>query len=126
MRYFGRAGLQARLREHCRLARDFAAWIEREAEWELVAPVQFSVVCFRARPDRALSGEELDALNERILNHVNSTGQAFLSHTRLNGRFTLRLAIGNMRTGEEHVARVRELLSQALKENVKDLPRISP
>jgi aromatic-L-amino-acid decarboxylase len=126
MRYFGRAGLRARLREHCRLARDFAAWIKREAEWELVAPVQFSVVCFRARPDRALSDEELDALNERILNHVNSTGQAFLSHTRLNGRFTLRLAIGNMRTGEEHVARVRELLSQALAQSVEDLPRISP
>jgi aromatic-L-amino-acid decarboxylase len=67
--------------------------------------VPFSVVCFRARP-RGLSGNaaELDAFNAQLLDAVNGTGEVFLSHTRLNGRFTLRLAVGHLRTTEAHVA----------------------
>ena len=121
LRYFGREGLAARIREHCRLARDFAAWVEGSADWELLAPIPFSVVCFRARP--AAEGENdgerakrLDALNERLMNAVNATGEAFLSHTKLNGLFTLRLAVGNIRTTEHHVRRAWELLNEKLAE----------
>ena len=115
LRYFGHQGLAARIREHCRLARTFAQWIEQTPGWELLAPVPFSTVCFRACP--ALEDEStearaarLDALNERVMNAVNSTGEAFLSHTKLKDAFTLRLSVGNIRTTEQHVRRVWELL----------------
>jgi aromatic-L-amino-acid decarboxylase len=119
LRYFGHDGLASRIREHCRLARLFASWVEQSSDWELLAPVPFSLVCFRACP--SLEGEtnearaaRLDALNERIMNNVNSNGAAYLSHTRLNDLFTLRLAIGNIRTTEEHVARAWKLLNEEL------------
>jgi aromatic-L-amino-acid decarboxylase len=75
--------------------------------------VPFSVVCFRARP-RAMhaSAEELDAFNQRLLDAVNGTGEAFLSHTRVGGRLVLRLAIGHLRTRERHVARAWALLRE--------------
>jgi len=119
LRYFGHAGLAARIREHCRLARLFASWVEASADWELLTPVPFSLVCFRACPPVAGEPDEarrarLDALNETIMNRVNSTGATYLSHTRLNDVLTLRLAIGNIRTNEEHVRRVWELLNEQL------------
>src|SRR5437764_12138089 len=98
IRYFGHEGLAARIREHCRLAREFAAWVEESNDWETLAPAPFSVVCFRARP--RVEGEadderssRLDALNERMMNAVNATREAVLSHTQLGGVVTLRLAI---------------------------------
>jgi aromatic-L-amino-acid decarboxylase len=121
LRYFGQEGLASRIREHCRLARNFAAWVEESSEWELLAPVPFSVVCFRA--SRGIEGEtddereaRLEALNERLMEAVNATGELFLSHTKLNGAFTLRLAIGNIRTEESHVRRAWALLNEKLSE----------
>ncbi len=119
IRYFGHEGLAARIREHCRLAKFFAALIEKSAEWELLAPVPFALVCFRARPPVEAETEEirakkLDALNEAIMHGVNATGQAFLSHTKLNDKLTLRLSIGNIRTSERHVRRIWELLNEQL------------
>jgi aromatic-L-amino-acid/L-tryptophan decarboxylase len=105
MRCHGRSGLQALIREHVRLARLFAAWVEAAPGWEVCAPYPFSVVCFR----RSGTDEE----NEAVLERVNSTGDAYLSHTRLDGRFVLRLAVGNMRTTEADVARAWELLQEA-------------
>jgi len=123
LRYFGHDGLAARIREHCRLARLFASWVAESPDWELLAPVPLSVVCFRARA--AKDGEtdderatRLDALNERLLHAANSTGSIFISHTRLNNQFTLRLAVGNIRTTEEHVRRAWELLNDTLKTNL--------
>jgi aromatic-L-amino-acid/L-tryptophan decarboxylase len=102
LRYYGRDGLQELIREHVRLAQLFAGWIEETPGWELAARHDFSVVCFR----RDGSNEENQALLERI----NASGEAFLSGTRLNGRFVLRLAVGNARTTEADIARVWELL----------------
>jgi aromatic-L-amino-acid decarboxylase len=105
LRCYGREGLQAVIREHLRLARLFASWVEAEPGWEVVAPVPFSVVCFR----REGSDEENEALMER----VNATGEVYLSHTRLDDRFVIRLAVGNARTTEADVARAWELLRSA-------------
>ena len=122
LRYFGHEGLAARIREHCRLARLFADWVEESEEWELLAPVPFSVVCFRAskgfegEPD-AERAARLEALNERLMEAVNATGELFLSHTKLNGVFTLRLAVGNIRTEESHVRRAWALLNEKLSEH---------
>jgi aromatic-L-amino-acid decarboxylase len=111
IRYFGREGLEARLREHCRLARLFASWVEESENFEMMAPVPFALVCFRACPKGA---EDLDPLNEQIMNEINSGGKAYLSHTRLNGKFTLRLSVGSIRVEERHLLKVWELLVEHL------------
>jgi len=120
IRYFGTAGLAARIREHCRLAQMFASWVEESADWELMAPVPFALVCFRAHPRVHAEPEEdeaksLDALNEVVMHGVNATGKALLSHTKLNDQLTLRLSIGNIRTTEKHVRQVWELLNEQLR-----------
>ena len=120
IRYFGHEGLAARIREHCRLARLFASWIEESTDWELMAPVPLGLVCFRACPKREGESESererrLDTLNEAIMHGVNATGKALLSHTKLNDQLTLRLSIGNIRTTEQHVRQVWQLLNEQLR-----------
>ena len=123
LRHFGAEGLRAVLRTHVDLAKKFAAWVDASADFERLAPVPFSVVCFRARPQGLpLSDDELDAFNERLMASVNATGEVFLSHSRINGALALRLAIGNLRTAEPHVARAWELLRQ----HSAELSRVSP
>ena len=95
LRCYGRSGLQERIREAIRLAALFEEWVRAEPGWEVVAPRPFSLVCFR----REGSDEE----NEAIMTRVNESGEAFLSHTKLDGRYVLRLAIGSARTTEEDV-----------------------
>jgi aromatic-L-amino-acid decarboxylase len=118
LRYFGHEGLAARIREHCRLARLFASWVEASDDWELLAPVPFSLVCFRAVTSqregetKAARNTHLDTLNEAIMHNLNASGAAFLSHTRLNNALSLRLAIGNIRTTESHIAHVWQLLNE--------------
>jgi aromatic-L-amino-acid decarboxylase len=107
MRHFGAEGLRGHLAEHMRLARAFAGWVDASDRFERVAPVPFSVVCFRLR------GEATDEDHQRILDTINASGEIFLSHTKLEGRFVLRLAIGNLHTTERHVARAWELLNSA-------------
>jgi aromatic-L-amino-acid/L-tryptophan decarboxylase len=102
LRCYGREGLQSRIREAVRLAELFEGWVREEPGWEVVAPRPFSVVCFR----REGSDEE----NADLLERVNASGEAFLSHTALDGRYVLRLAIGNARTTEADVARAWEVL----------------
>jgi aromatic-L-amino-acid/L-tryptophan decarboxylase len=121
IRYFGHEGLAARIREHCRLAQMFASWVEASPDWELMAPLPFALVCFRARSSVAGEAEDararrLDILNEAIMHGVNATGKAFLSHTKLNDKLTLRLSIGNIRTTEKHLQQVWELLNDQLRE----------
>ena len=82
-------------------------------DWELLAPVPFSTVCFRWNPAGGTSEEDLDARNAAIMDAVNGSGESFLSHTRLDNRFTIRLSIGNLRTEERHVVRAWALLRAA-------------
>jgi len=105
LRCYGRTGLQSRIREAIRLAELFDGWVRDEPGWELCAPRNFSVVCFRRRA----SDEE----NEAIVDSVNASGEAFLSHTRLKGRYVIRLAVGNERTTQEDVWRAWEALREA-------------
>jgi aromatic-L-amino-acid decarboxylase len=117
IRYFGHEGLAARIREHCRLAKLFASWVEADPNWELMAPLPLALVCFRACPKIETSdgpARDLEALNETIMHGVNATGKALLSHTKLNDKLTLRLSIGNIRTTEKHVRQVWELLNEQL------------
>jgi aromatic-L-amino-acid decarboxylase len=120
IRYFGSEGLAARIREHCRLARLLASWVEESNDWELSAPVPFALVCFRAVPETpGENGDKrttrLDEINEAIMHAVNASGGAFLSHTKLNNELVLRLSIGNIRTNETHVRAVWNLLNEELR-----------
>lgn len=101
-RYYGREGIVAMLRESLRLAQVVKDLVESDPDFEVSAPVPFSLVCFRHRGD--------DALNRRLLDEINSTGKAFLSHTVLNGHFVLRFAIGNFQTTESDVREVWNLI----------------
>jgi aromatic-L-amino-acid decarboxylase len=106
LRCYGRSGLQERIREHVRLAELFESWVAAEPGWELCAPRNFSLVCFRR--------EGTDEENERLLERVNASGEIFISQTRLDGRYVLRLAIGNARTTEDDVRLAWELLTSRL------------
>jgi aromatic-L-amino-acid decarboxylase len=86
-----------------------AGWIDASRDWELLAPVDFALVCFRASPEGAA---DLDDLNEKLMNAVNASGKAYLSHTKLNGKFTLRLSIGSLRVEERHIEKVWRQLGE--------------
>jgi aromatic-L-amino-acid decarboxylase len=102
LRCYGRDGLRRMIREHVRLAERFEGWVREAPGWELCAPRHFSLVCFRR--------EGSDADNEAILERVNASGEIFISHTRLDGRYVLRLAIGSERTSEEDVRRAWDVI----------------
>lgn len=114
MRYFGQEGLAARIREHIRLGQLIAQWIDESPHFERLAPAPFSTVCFRAHPQGIDDEPQLDALNERIMNRINTSGHFFLSHTKLHGKFTIRIAIGNLRTTEQEVRDLWEELQAEL------------
>lgn len=105
IRHYGIEGLQAVVREHLRLARAFASWVESDPDFELAAPVTVNLVCFRH-----VGGDETNA---SILETLNRSGDLLMTHTKLDGRYTLRMSIGQTRTEERHVRRAWELIRQA-------------
>jgi len=105
LRHYGAEGLRARVRESVRLAQEFEAWVDAEPGWELCAPRPFSVVCFRR--------DASDEMNAALLERVNATGEIFMSHTKLNGRYVLRLAIGNEHTTLDDVRRAWDVIRAA-------------
>jgi aromatic-L-amino-acid decarboxylase len=112
IRAFGAEGLAERIRFHVQLAQEFAQWVRAEPDWEIAAPHPLSLVCFRLAP-AGTSEAEREALNAHVMHAVNASGEVYLSHTKLDGRYVLRLAIGNIRTERRHVARAWELLREA-------------
>ncbi len=109
LRTYGVEGIQRKLRRHIALAQEFADWVRRDHDWEIVAPHPLSVVCFRLSSG-AHAQRTLDALNERLLDAVNASGEMFISSTKINGRTALRLAIGNERTTRGDVRAAWDLL----------------
>jgi aromatic-L-amino-acid/L-tryptophan decarboxylase len=113
LRYFGADGLRSILRRHLELARYFADQVDADPSFERLAALPFSVVLFRFRPDAALPEEVLEEMNAEVLQQVNSSGRVFLSHTKVDGKYALRLAIGNARTGRAEVAEAWRLAREA-------------
>jgi aromatic-L-amino-acid decarboxylase len=113
LRYFGLEGLRRRVSHNLEMAARLAGWIDADPDFERMAPVPFSTVCFRYRP-AALAGREgepaaakrLEDINVRLMAAINRTGEAFLSHTKLNGRFVIRVAISNLRTEDSDLEMV--------------------
>lgn len=120
IRMYGVDGLQQTIRKHIALAHDFASWVRSSTQFELMAPAPFSLVCFRAKP-AGRTEEETDRANMALMESINRSGEAFLSHTKLNGKVVLRLAIGHMRTEQRHIDRVRQLL-EAYQEKPQSYP----
>ncbi|MBT8382785.1 MAG: amino acid decarboxylase, partial [Ignavibacteria bacterium] len=116
IRYFGAEGLRSRIREHIRLAKMFVQLMEKSNDFELIAPAHLGVVCFRAIPSNIKSEDELNNFNENLLRKINKSGKLFLSHTKLNGIYILRISISGLRTQEEHVKKAWELIINTLKE----------
>jgi aromatic-L-amino-acid decarboxylase len=119
LRWFGLAGLRRRIEHHIGQAQALAGWVDAEPDFERLAPVPFSVVCLRWRPaelatragDQDIAGF-VDAQNQALMESVNRTGEVLLSHARLKGRFTIRVAFGNLRTTDRELRRVWELLRE--------------
>ena len=113
LRAIGAHDIRGHLARHIALAQKLAGWIDAHPDFERLAPVPFSVVCFRWKPgDGGMSEEELDIDNERLTDVVNATGQVFLSHTRLRGRVALRIAVGHIRTEEGDLRLAWNLLQE--------------
>jgi aromatic-L-amino-acid decarboxylase len=114
IRHFGTEGLAARIREHCGYAALLARWVEREPDFELLAPAPLSVVCLRAHPRGLDDPGMLDTLNQRIVDRINTDGQYFLSHTRLHDAYAIRVAFGHVRQEPRHARGIISALRQAL------------
>jgi len=97
IRHYGVEGLQFHVRRHVAMAQQFLAWVETDERFEVAAPAPLNLVCFRHR-----GGDES---NEKLMNRLNRSGDLYLTHTRLDGRFTLRLCVGQTNTTERHVER---------------------
>jgi aromatic-L-amino-acid decarboxylase len=112
IRYFGVEGLQNIIREHLRLGELFADFIDRHQNFERLAPTPLSTVCFRAVPNKSMNNNEINEFNKKLMDEINDSGKLFLSHTKLNGKFTIRLTISGIRTTEEHVLNAWDLIQE--------------
>jgi aromatic-L-amino-acid decarboxylase len=113
LRCFGLSGIQERIRRHIEMAGAFAEWIDANPHFERLAPHPFSVVCFRAVPV-GHHGQDLDQFNMKLMEHVNASGEIFLSHTKLDPGIALRVAIGNLATIENDIDRCQQLLDEGV------------
>jgi len=105
IRHYGAEGLRHHVREHVRLAQEFAEWVRADERFELAAPAPLNLVCFRHRAS--------DAVNQRILDRLNRSGRLFLTHTRLDGQLVLRMSIGAARTEQRHVEQAWAAIQEA-------------
>lgn len=110
MRSFGAEGLQAKIRGHVQLAENLAKVIRQRKDFEILAPVDFNLICFRYCPAYVKNEEELNQLNAQILHSINDSGKAYLTHTKLNGKYTLRLVIGQTNVTQKQVDAVWNLI----------------
>ncbi len=104
IRHYGVEGLQHNVREHVRLAQQFAEWVRKNDQFEIATPVPLNLVCFRHKGG--------DAVNQGIMDRLNTSGDLFLTHTKLNGKLTLRLSVGQMHTQERHVRKAWERIQE--------------
>ena len=116
IRYFGAEGIRNRIREHIRIANNIADKIDKHPLFELMAPVPFSTICFRSHPPGIIDEKILEEHNNNLMNKMNETGRLFLSHTKLNNKFVIRMTIGSIRTSEIHALNAWELIQNTLDE----------
>jgi aromatic-L-amino-acid decarboxylase len=113
-RAFGREGLAARIRDHLRLAKLLADWIENDKRFELSAPIVMGVVCFRFKAGD--DDQKIDKINSKIVERINASGRAYLTQTKLHGRTVMRIGLGNVLTTEQHLRNVWKLILEVATE----------
>jgi aromatic-L-amino-acid decarboxylase len=109
IRHYGIEGLQHHIREHVRLAQQFAAWLRDDSQFELAAPAQLNLVCFRLR---AVDRADQDHANQLLMERLNGSGDLYLTHTKLDGKFTLRFCVGQTNTQARHVGRAWQRIQE--------------
>jgi aromatic-L-amino-acid decarboxylase len=112
LRSYGVEALQAKLRNQIRMARELAEKIHQEDDFELVAPVTMSLVCFRYKPKGIEDENELNLVNERLLKEINASGKFYMSHAKVNGRFFIRMVIAQTNVEQRHVDQAWETITQ--------------
>ena len=117
LRYYGVSGLQKIIRKHIQLAQMFKEWLEADPRFEILAPVHFSLVCFRLNDGREEA--ELNELNRVFHQKINESGRIFLTHTSLRGKYTIRLVVGSRTTEEQHAREAWSIIRQAADEVLK-------
>jgi len=113
IKYFGAEGLAGIIRGNIETAKKFKQLVQQDSEFELMAPVPFSTICFRYKPS-GYKGD-LNELNSNLMDRINKTGRIFLSHTKLNGNFVIRLVVSGIRTEEKHVLNAWEIIKSSIK-----------
>jgi aromatic-L-amino-acid decarboxylase len=109
IRHFGIKGLQEKIRGHMELAKEFQSWLGEDPRFEVMAPLTISLVCFRYHPSHGkFAEEELEQMNKDLMDELNGSGKMFITHTKLKGKFALRLCIGQTNTTREHVRKAWE------------------
>lgn len=115
LRSYGLVGLQAKLRDHLRLAQLFANELRKMGNYEILAPIPFNLVCFRHTPPSMTDTDLLNAHNAALLSGINQSGKAYLSHTKLNGQYALRAVFGQTNVAEKHVWQLIQLIADSLR-----------
>jgi aromatic-L-amino-acid decarboxylase len=111
IRSYGTEGLRDKIRYHIRIAAQLSEMISKEADFEILAPVLFSLVCFRYNPS-GYNEDQINALNEKLNHQLNDSGRIYLSHTVLNGRYTLRMVTAQTNVTLEHVKKAWDLIKK--------------
>lgn len=115
IRSFGVKGLQEKLRYQISIAKELEYIIKADKDFEILAPVTFNLICFRYKPSVVKSEDELNRLNEKLLHTVNNTGEIYFSHTKLNGKYTLRLVIAQTNVTKVHAFKAWKLIKEIAK-----------
>jgi aromatic-L-amino-acid decarboxylase len=112
IRSFGVDGLREKIRHNIALAGELKSWIEVHHSFELMAPVEFGLVCFRFHPEGINDNDILNRMNEQLLLSVNATGKVYITHTKLDGRYTLRIVTSQTQIERHHILQVWDLLQK--------------
>jgi len=112
IRHYGIEGLQHHVREHVRVAQQFAGWVRADSRFELAAPVKLNLVCFRLRGSKSSAPGSADQANQLLMDRLNNSGDLYLTHTKLDGKLTLRLCVAQTNTQEQHVKRAWQRIQE--------------